>query len=155
MKVLPKILLLTGLFLFMEGITSACVCIEFPNPTPEQVRKRLIEEADWANVIFSGEVLSVDTLKVKFKVDRVWRGEYKNEITMSTGAKRAKEGNVSFSSCDYEFKAGEKYIVYAKMIGDDLQTSKCTGTGLLKNAESRIDFLDELKQKKNRRRDKS
>jgi hypothetical protein len=48
-----------------------------------------------------------------------------------------------------------KYIVYAKMVGDDLQTSKCTGTGLLKNAESRIDFLDELRQKKNRRGDKS
>lgn len=147
MKILSRTLLLIGLLLAIEGITSACVCIEPANLTPEEVRKNLIEEADWANVIFSGEVLSVDMMKVEFRVDRVWKGEDKKEITMSTGAKRTAEGEVSFSSCDYEFKVGEKYIVYAKMIKDNLQTAQCTGTRLYKNAGPRIDFLDELQRK--------
>lgn len=147
MTALAKTLLLTGLLLVIEGIASACDCPRLANPTPEQVREGLAAEADRAEVIFSGEVLAVDMLKVTFKVDRVWKGKQRDEITMSTGARMTNEGMIRRSSCDYGFKAGEKYLVYAKVREDDLQTSQCTGTRLHENAGTRIDFLDELQRK--------
>jgi hypothetical protein len=152
MKILPRTLLLIGLLFVLEGIASACVCVELPNPTPEEVRKKLTEEAGWASVIFSGEVYSVDMMEVKFKVGRVWKGENKKEITMSTGARSNEDGTISFSSCDYEFKLGEKYIVYAKVIKEKLQTSQCTGTRLYINAGGRLDFLDELQRKEGQKK---
>ena len=147
MKILTGTLLFLGLLFVIEGVATACVCIELSHPTPEEVRKKLIEEADLASVIFSGEVISVDMMEVKFRVDRVWKGEDKNEITMSTGARKTEEGEIRFTSCDYEFKMGEKYIVYAKVIEGNLQTAQCTGTRLYKNAGEKLDFLDELQRK--------
>jgi hypothetical protein len=152
MKILLATILLIGLLFVIEGIASACVCIELSNPTPKELRKKLTKEADWASVIFSGEVLFVDMLEVKFRVDRVWKGEDKMEITMSTGARRS-YGGISITSCDYGFELGKKYIVYAKVIEDKLQTAQCTGTRLYKDAGERVDFLDELQRKERQKQD--
>lgn len=148
MKKLSIILLLAGVLLFMEGTVTACWCGELANFTPEQIRKRQTEEADWAEVIFSGEVVSIDRFKVKFKVDEVWKGKHQDEITMSTGARLTQEGRIKITSCDYKFIVGEKYVVFAKMIEGELQTYQCTGTMVLKNAEARIEFLNEMQRKK-------
>ncbi|MCI0661952.1 MAG: hypothetical protein L0220_12845 [Acidobacteria bacterium] len=153
MKILARTLLVTGLLFVTEGIVPACVCIDLSNSTPEGIRKKYTDEADWASVIFSGEVISVDMLEVKFKVDRVWKGEDKKEITMSTGVRKNEDGTVSFTSCDYDFAQGEKYIVYARVVKDYLQTSQCSGTRLFKNAEGRLDFLDELQRKDKQKKD--
>lgn len=147
MKILAKTLLLAALLVVIESRAAACICIELPNPKPEQVTKKLTAEADWAEVIFSGEVLTVDVLKVTFKVDRMWKGKQRAELTMSTGTKMVKEGMTTSTSCDYGFRAGEKYLVYAKMIEGDLQTFKCTGTSPFEHSGTRIDFLDEWQRK--------
>jgi len=152
MKVLMRTLLIFGFLFVIEAVASACVCIELSHTTPEELIKKFTEEADWGSVIFSGEVLSVDMMEVKFRVDRVWKGEDKKEITMSTGARREEGGSIRFSSCDYGFKLGEKYIVYAKVIEDNLQTSECTGTRLYKNAGERVKFLDELQRKEKQKK---
>jgi hypothetical protein len=151
MKKLSTTFLLIGLLFAIEGIASVCVCIEHSTSTIEEVRKKLTKEADWASVIFSGEVLFVDMMEVKFRVDRVWKGEDKKEITMSTGARRT-YGGISVTSCDYGFELGKKYIVYAKMIEDKLQTAQCTGTRLYKDAGERVDFLDELQRKEEQKK---
>ena len=147
MKLLAKTLLLAALLVVIEGIAAACECPELANPTPEQVTKKLTAEADRAEVIFSGEVLAVDVLKVTFKVERVWKGKQRDEITMASGVGLTKEGHVRRTSCDFDFKAGEKYLVYARMKEGELRTSQCTGTRRLEKAGTRIDFLDELQRK--------
>lgn len=66
-----------------------------------------------ATSVFTGEVVSVDLLKVKFKVDKIWKGEEANEITMLTLNKLYTDGTLTVSSCNYRFDKGVKYLIYA------------------------------------------
>lgn len=74
----------------------------------------LVKDYNGASAVFSGEVVALDTFMVKFKVDKLWKGDFSDEITMSTGAKDNGDGTYTSSSCDYNFKLGEKYLVYAQ-----------------------------------------
>src|SRR5262245_34611634 len=91
----------------------ACWCsdgIDWSNPA--KARKFLIKEFGEATAVFSGEVVMLDTFKLKIKVDRFWKGASTEEVTMSTGAKklprngRSKEDLISISTCDYKFEIG-------------------------------------------------
>lgn len=137
------------MFLLLSFETAlACRCIEIVNLTPKEVRMQLNNELNRANVVFNGEVIQLDEFKVAFRVGKVWKGATVEEITMSTGAIDNGDGTIILTSCDYNFKMGEKYLVYATGSGEKMQTYKCTGTGELKNSEDRIRFLQEIIRKK-------
>ncbi len=127
---------------------SACQCIGLVNPTPKEVRAQFSSELKRASLIFSGEVIRLDEFKVAFRVGKVWKGATVEEITMTTGAIDNGDGTIILTSCDYNFKMGEKYLVYATDSGEKMQTYKCTGTGELKNSEDRIKFLEAISHKK-------
>ena len=122
---------------------SACVCVLLENPTSEEVKARFTHELKEASVVFSGEVTHLDKFKVKFKVEKVWKGDTAEEITMLTGTKDNDDGTITISSCDYRFELGEKYVVYARGSGEKLRTYQCTGTGRMKDSEQRIKFIEE------------
>src|SRR6266446_6108304 len=101
------------IFLFITAdIVQGCVCFQLPEkPTPEQARAMLIKDYDKAFAVFSGEVVALDTFKVKLKVDKLWKGDLEVEVIMPTGAKENGDGTYTISSCDFNFKLGEKYLV--------------------------------------------
>ena len=101
-----------------------------------------------ATSVFTGEVVSLDLLTVKFKVDKIWKGEEANDITMVTGTKLYGDGTLTFSSCDYRFEKGAKYLIYAYGPEEKLQTDKCSRTMPLKFAEKELKGLDEIKTHK-------
>ncbi len=138
------------MFLLLSFETaSACSCIGFVKPpTPKEVRMQFNNDLKRASVVFSGEVIQLDEFKVAFRVEKVWKGETVEEITMSTGTINKGNGIITVSSCDYSFKIGEKYLVYATGEGEKMQTYKCTGTGELKNSEDRIKILEAISHKK-------
>jgi len=139
------------IFLLLSFETaSACLCIGLEKLTPKEVRMRLNGELKKASVVFSGEVTQLDEFKVMFLVEKVWKGETVEKITMSTGAIDNGDGTITRTSCDYDFKMGEKYLVYATGLGEKMQTYQCTGTGEIKNSEGRIKFLQEITRKKKR-----
>jgi hypothetical protein len=91
--------------------------------------------------VFSGRVVESKRLpageRVKFRVERVWKGEVTPEVNLLL--QRASDPGV-FSSCDIGFQKGESYLVYALKTreGNALTTRKCTRTR--KVAEAKEDF---------------
>lgn len=123
---------------------SACICFLEGKPTPQTIRKQN-DDLNKADFVFSGEVIKFDTFTVVFRIEKVWKGETVEEITMATKTKAKGNGLLTFSSCDYNFNKGEKYLVYAEGSGGNMQSYKCAETGQLKNSDDRIKFLREIK----------
>ncbi|MFN2452608.1 MAG: hypothetical protein ABR577_00120 [Pyrinomonadaceae bacterium] len=142
---LPPFIIISFLLLF-SNVVLGCGCVGMPEkPTPEQARAMLIKDFNGASAVFSGEVIALNTFKVKFKVDKLWKGDIGDEITMSTGAKDNGDGTYTSSSCDYHFKLGEKYMVYAYGASSkEVQAYACTRTRPLNYAEQETKDLDEV-----------
>ncbi len=138
-------LLGTALLLLLSfDVAFGCVCFQAENPTPESVRAERKKEFDKATMVFSGEVVKSDRFKAEFKVDKIWKGEAVNRITMLTGTIDNGDGTHTSSSCDFSFKLGEKYLIYAYGELDRLKTYECSRSSLLKNAVEEIEGLGKI-----------
>ena len=119
-----------------------CVCEEEPtNITDRQLRKALSKELSVSTVVFSGQVIQANRLEVKFKIERRWKGDLTDEVILLTGTKKINEQTYSSSSCDYHFKLGEKYLVYAIGKMNELITHACSRTKLLEQAQREVKIL--------------
>jgi hypothetical protein len=65
-----------------------------------------------------------------FQAHEIWKGQAAPTIKV----KSAQSG----ASCGYEFKEGQRYIVYARGAGDALEVSLCSRTSLQTAASSDI-----------------
>jgi hypothetical protein len=95
----------------------------------DHVRKQFGE----AYAIFSAEAIAVGRNTVTFKLDDVWKGNLPRELAMEAAPDPNVYPTASFSSCDYVFKAGTRYLIFA--YGSSVATMKtkpCTPTGELK-----------------------
>ena len=112
-RIVLALFVVLPLFLASD-VAQGCVCAGLlEKPIPEQARALLVKDYNGAIAVFSSEVVVVDTFKVKFKADKVWKGDFGDDVTMSTGAQDNGDGTYTSSSCDFNFKLGEKYLVYA------------------------------------------
>ena len=107
----------------------ACSCIQ-PGSPQEMLEK--------SSAVFSGMVTDIDRdltgygYKVKFDIEKIWKGISDKTIVVSTG--------MGDSDCGYGFKEGEKYFVYA--YGDDsLSANICSRTRLLSVAGEDLSVL--------------
>jgi len=143
---LRRLGVLSGLvFLVLStGEAFGCVCMFEPNITPERIKAQRLEAFEKATVVFLGEVVWLDRLTIKFKVDRIWKGPEAEDITMQTGTKDNGDGTFTSSSCDYGFSRGQNYLVYAYGPANELKTHACSRTALLKYAEEEMKALDEI-----------
>ncbi len=132
------------LFTLCAPRAFGCVCELDPHPTPESIRADRLSAFEKATVVFSGEVVAMDTLTVKFKVDKIWKGDEAKEITMLTGTKDNGDGTIISSTCDYGFENEKQYLIYAYGPMAELKTHKCSRTILLKDAETEMKGLDEI-----------
>jgi hypothetical protein len=145
---MKKILL--GLAIFLSPLlcnsACACVCIDL-ELTPEQEKAARLKDFKSAAAIFTGEVIELETNKVKFKVEKIWKGKSVDEITMVILLKQD-NGRFVPTSCDYYYELGKKYLVYAYDTKGELTTYSCTRTISFKHAEiveQEIKGLDEIK----------
>lgn len=153
-----------AVLLLASDAALGCVCVvpEKP-PSREEEKAALVKDFDGAFAVFSGEVVEQDTFKVKFKVDKLWKGDFGDEITMSTGVKDYGNGTIGATSCDYGFKRGTKYLVFAYLNEDgEMQARECTRTKILneqslKYAKREMKDLDDIRlhEKRNRKADGS
>jgi len=144
-----KRLLLILFFLTSSVLSSekafACVCGGDPQPLSEEEKRAILRrEFNQSIAVFAGEVVEIDEFNVKFKISKMWKGDSTNELTMSTGRIKIDETHVRSSSCDYRFKLGEKYLVYAGKFEGGLVAYKCTGTKPFADAERDLKELDNL-----------
>ena len=143
MKKAIYISLALALFIFASAEKSyACSCPVSLDPEKKQVQ----EAFKSSGAIFSGEVLEIsessadeNSLLVKFKVAKLWKGEMKNEIIITT--------NKESSMCGYGFEVGKKYLVYANGFNDFLFVENCSRTTNISN-KGDVKYLTKLKRKK-------
>jgi hypothetical protein len=147
MKKLLMLLAAFGLVLASYTFASACVC-DLPLKRVS-LKKAVAKAKSEAVAVFSGQVIELDDSIVKFRVERMWKGAPAEEIVLiNTGMGKVTDGDRIISSCAYNFRIGEKYLVYAHGSEGKLQTHKCTRTAVLGDAAEDFKMLENLAPKK-------
>ena len=145
-KAMLMLSVVAAMTFLIPNVTLACECVRPADETAEQAKTAFLKEVKDATAIFSGEVIESDMLMAKFKVDKVWKGDLKDEVIILTGAKRHGDGSYSRWSCDYDdYRLGEKYIIWADRTMDGLKAHVCSRTGLVDGADQDISELNKLK----------
>ena len=143
MKKAVYISLALVLFVFASAEKAfACSCEASLEPEKKQVQEAFTS----SGAIFSGEVIKVNesqtdknSLLVKFKATKLWKGELKREIIITT--------NKDSAMCGYGFEVGKKYLVYANGLKNDLFVDNCSRTTNMSN-KGDVKYLTKLKRKK-------
>ena len=142
MKRALLLLSLTVAALFAVSVSAeACSCMP-PGPPCEAVWQ--------AGLVFSGKVTEIVSLepsrpglppelapkRIRFAINEAFRGTDTKEIELQS------RGGGS-GMCDFDFRVGEEYLVYAHHRGDALgwATSTCSRTRLLRNAAEDLAYL--------------
>jgi hypothetical protein len=131
MRYISLLLASIGAIVLYQGTAKACFC------GPPNFSQSIIS----AKTIFSGKVVEASPERVVFQVDEVWKGQHKEKFTLTMNG----------SSCDFYFKVGETYLVYALKDKDWLSgedrwyTHLCTRTRKIAEAKEDIDRLWSLK----------
>ncbi|MCH2225628.1 MAG: hypothetical protein MK066_12730 [Crocinitomicaceae bacterium] len=123
-------LLFVGLFISVNSL--ACDCIPQPEMSLEFHRTR---------TVFVGRVTNIKPdsdskgalLVVTFEVSDNLKSSKKSTIKIKTSA--------SGKSCGYEFRLGQRYLVYANMARPGLMTSVCSRTTPLSKAKNDLLFI--------------
>jgi hypothetical protein len=135
---------LTAMFgvIFLILPAHACTCP--PNNSPKVEMKQ-------ADAVFSGKVVKTNApnrrlrinlrfpfihfiqwrTRIEFSVKEVWKGQASSEIGII---------NTLGSTCDFTFKEGDEYIVYAYGTREGFYTHRCSRTALLIDASE--DLID-------------
>jgi hypothetical protein len=102
-------------------IAEACACV-VPNRTAEQERQNVSEQLAKSLAVFSGEVAAKDPGLVRFKLEKVWKGDFAGELTMQDWPRQNPDGSISLTSCDYVFTIGKKDAVLSGLSGSTRRT---------------------------------
>lgn len=136
------------MILFGSTEVFACSCVGMPG---QSVEEYVVQKFNASTAVFSGKAVRFEWRKenrepstfridtgdpadwetkvVILKVDRWWRMAAGTELILYTDERRNTKTNMgSGSSCDYSFKLGESYLVYAGGTENRLQTHSCAGT---------------------------
>ncbi len=153
--VVITLLLFTG---FLSTYVFACGCGGVSQPKPannEELIERILSRAD---VVFIGKVtgfeykkgilndhseeirrknptLEYETKFVNFEVKRWWKGILESAVELRSQQTRLSDRTGTNSSCDYGFKEGEVYLVFANLSGGYLTTNNCLGNGPVDNIQ--------------------
>lgn len=125
------VLALTSVCLaFAVSRVEACSCVTgvVPQTYPEHVRQQFGE----AYAVFSAEAVAVGRDSVTFRLIDVWKGELPRELSMEAAPDPDIYPDASSSSCDYLFRAGRRYLIFAYGASvATMKTRSCTPTGQL------------------------
>jgi hypothetical protein len=140
--------LLAVMLLFFGAVKIFADCPAYGTPTEELKR---------ADAVFSGKVIGTERRKVtnqasedfggeqlfiKLKVDRWWKGDGDEEMTLRTSTVYFPNSRKEFAE-DFQFSIGETYLVYAFLFNDAFATSACTRTKKLSEADKDLMELGE------------
>jgi hypothetical protein len=139
----------------------ACVCVQLPEQTLEDVIRDGVKSS---RMVFAGKAVGFEYRKgipneymqskrvdyetkvVKFQVERWWKGEAPREVFLVTDETINADGTASNSSCNYNYKEGESYFVFAYGTENELRTNYCSRTQPLSKADKDLKILGEEKE---------
>ena len=122
---------------------EACSCGVLANPTRDQRLAEVGRMLDWAEVVFSGEVVATDRSSGTLAVERMWKGAPRKSVRMRHGIPLP-NGGLKVNSCTMAFSSG-KHLVFAKQVSPGLwEASTCAPNGAIEDRREILEFLDEL-----------
>ncbi len=127
----------------------ACWCTKDPEETntPQKLKAAVLKEFNNSSAVFSGEIVEWSKGKIRFKVNKIWKGVAAKEINLSYLYYVKEKNETYIDGCSYEsFKVGKNYLVYADIFENVLQVYGCSRTQPLNEAEQDTKLLDNLKQ---------
>jgi hypothetical protein len=137
-KQISRCVILIGVWmLFVPISASACSC-DFRFPV-KSVKQQVVEARMQSKAVFSGEVVEIIadppiySLRVKFRVEKYWKGVLSNEVIVVTGR--------GGGDCGYRFKVGAHYLVFAYGVDTRLGTNICQRTKELAEAAEDLKLL--------------
>jgi len=142
-----KLLIIVAIFFSISSATNnpECVCIKDPHRSPEEVKSDRRKIFDQTAAVFLGKVVSVDAYVVKFRLEKRWKGNPSDEAILSRNpAGTFPDGSIISGECDYQFRLGEEYLVYAYLKDQKLKNYDCE-TLKAKDAADEEKGLDEIK----------
>jgi hypothetical protein len=150
---------LTFLFLLAPPSVLACDCKKTPDASAALKEAHAVFSgrfiaAEYRPDIFNGfrRTMKVregtkteyEVLVLKFEIERMWKGSPDKELILITETTRDATGGEWHSDCEYEFREGERYLVYAYHLEGGLETNTCTRTKPLAQAEEDLKVLAKL-----------
>ncbi len=141
-KIIFSIICSVFFIVLTVGNVFACTC-RLPD-SHESIENQVRESFEKSSTVFVGEVIeaieehNIQSVTVKFRVEKTWNKKLQSEITLTT--------SLNSAVCGYTFEVGKKYLVYA--FGDAyLTTNICTRTASAE-ANKDIVFLDRVRKPK-------
>ena len=144
MALTPKLVTIRGL-----GLTILCLVLLSPRHADACSCDAIgppCQNAFRVDAVFLGTVRAITTYttadppyprrRVVFAVERAFRGIQDATAQVTTG--------MGGGDCGYEFKDGERYVVYAHRIDGRLVTGICTRTRLASQAADDLAFLEHM-----------
>jgi hypothetical protein len=141
-----KLLLFVVLLFSPLSVTRGadCVCVKEPHPSEEKVKADRKQVYEKASAVFAGKVVALDAYTVTFRLDKQWKGDSLNEVSLSTGAVFGYDGTPLPEECSSQFHLGEEYLVYAFGAAQKMKAYVCS-TLLSRNAAEEEEGLDKIK----------
>ncbi len=126
MKKVRFTLIVAAFLLLNFDSVLGCVCVSATIP----------QKIEQAHTVFSGEIIGRTATKIRFKVQKWWKGTPYYETFIYAD-------NKVITSCNVPFKNGETYLVYAFRSSPEnkLETNQCTGTKELAAADDDLKIL--------------
>lgn len=81
------------------------------------------------------------TKVVKLEFERIWKGRV-SKLVFATDELKTDSGMTFSSSCDFNFEAGARYIIFADESKGVLRTNVCSGTRKLTGSDDEKAILD-------------
>jgi hypothetical protein len=131
------VILVGGWAIFVPIVASACTC-DLPSPG-KTLKPQVVEARKQSRPVFSGEVVEVIAdpqvpyLKVKFRVEKYWKGVLTTEMIVVTGR--------GGGDCGYRFEVGARYLIFAYGGDAKLETNICQRTKGLEEATEDLKLL--------------
>lgn len=128
---------------------DACWCRKDPEETntDEKFKKTVTRLVGVSDFVFAGTLVEENNTQLIFKVENVWKGDFKDSITFYFlhNVTDDKEFEYFIDSCQFNFELGKSYLVYANATINGLSVSKCGRTNFLDKSQRDIDELNKQK----------
>lgn len=128
-----------------------CVCFsnDPAGPSPSEIANQVRRQLSEARAVFIGEPVAWNMLAFRFRVHSVWKGELGPEVVMSSGSEPTSDGLIRSSSCDFSFRVGQRYVVFA--YGEShlqMKARACDLTSAMEHNPVAPGLLDQILQRR-------
>jgi hypothetical protein len=141
MKKLFSIFFISAALIVLSAASVyACRCRIDPEETntEEKFRRTIARFVDAADFVFAGTPVEAENNRLRFKVENVWKGDFKERITFYVNQDY-------LNSCWFDFEIGKSYLIYANIAVEGFYASKCGRTSFLDKARRDVEELNRSK----------